>query len=337
MKFSRSEKLQGKHEIISHKQQAILVLEIKVIVSLKIKLSMNIKKIRRARIFTLIIFLFVCSVARSQFSTYHNFPEQFAAWGYLEFGSSSQCVNNVCDTELVYQQSFDIMIAGNSYHQLFKDGMYIGGLREDSSAKRIYYFPFNDVTEYLLYDFNVSVGDTVHTYTIGCGGITATVTSIDSTNQFSPDYRKVIHFQAPVSDWVEGIGCVGGLLAPGCNGVDFSWELICFKVDSNFILSGSTPAVDCDIINSVKNNSSVQNKLYPSIIERGSPMHISIKDPDGAELIISNTIGKIIKREKLKSALSDILTDDFPTGIFTVTIISSNGRISLGKFVVVEK
>ena len=49
---------------------------------------------------------------------------------------------------------------GNSYLSSYFDN-YKGAIRQDTLLKRVYIVPSDSLTEMLLYDFNLSVGDTL--------------------------------------------------------------------------------------------------------------------------------------------------------------------------------
>ena len=57
------------------------------------------------------------------------------------------------------QLNGDTVINSLNYKKIFENSLYAGALREDN--KIIYFIPGNSLTEYLLYNFNLTVGDSI--------------------------------------------------------------------------------------------------------------------------------------------------------------------------------
>ncbi len=117
---------------------------------------------------------------------------------------------------------------------------YYGGLRED--AKRIYFT--KDGTETLIYDFNLSVGDSFPSEMSGEYFKVSMIDSVSINGQFRKRYAFVNNASGtPVpwsfGSWIEGIGNsgIGGLLRrlawqPTC---DCSTDNLCVKLDNSWI------------------------------------------------------------------------------------------------------
>ncbi len=126
--------------------------------------------------------------------------------------------------------------------------------------------------EFLLYDFNLGIGDSVilpitlcdTTYTS-----TVYVTSVDSVLLEDMNYRRRINlmFYYPFS-WIEGIGSDDGLLYPKFIGTACvcDTELICFRQNDSFLYYNETNMPCFDFIVSNKEDVYIYNnfQLYPN-------------------------------------------------------------------------
>lgn len=103
----------------------------------------------------------------------------------------------------------------------------IGGIREDTTGK-IYFKYLNLINsidpafhenitfseeEYILYDFNIEIGDTVDWIPNGEPNV---VSNVDTIELFENDFRRKIIFEptilyTPETSWIEGIGSSSGL------------------------------------------------------------------------------------------------------------------------------
>lgn len=92
-------------------------------------------------------------------------------------------------------------------------------LREDTVMKKVYiYDPYLTPTDQLLYDFSLSIGDTLKSdYNKGKFGDYLVLTSIDSVTLLNGEIRKRFIFNPNSSDYgyyIEGIGGSQGLFPP---------------------------------------------------------------------------------------------------------------------------
>lgn len=118
-----------------------------------------------------------------------------------------------------YHLTTDTVINTRRYVKLYKGNGYRGALREGNNAK-IYYIPADSTGEYLLYDFNVQVGDTLDNLwydhsTLSFSRVRTIVTEIQETlprtivltvNIFDDEgVETVIDWQQQLY-WIEGVG-----------------------------------------------------------------------------------------------------------------------------------
>lgn len=234
-----------------------------------------------------ILAFFCFNVAHGQ--TYVSFPDSNAVW-----------INEYCTDEWDYSHpsgtpqflgcfpehyskiamnNEDTVISGHQYSKLFlmPYGDYIGGIRD--SAMTVHFLPKDSIQELLMYDFDVSVGDSVDFYTIYDYGLGYPTTALTYA-QASPfakevnyvdsiligsDFRKVIHIGDML--WVEGVGNQTGLFwDSGSNVSGYGTLLSCMsKNDTTYFPtydSGQGCQLNVDVIE--KNRDLNQVTIFPN-------------------------------------------------------------------------
>src|SRR6185295_14800092 len=174
--------------------------------------------------------------ALSQTSIYHPFPVSDAVW------RENRSAEDASYSYLWTEQKFingDTVIGGNTYHKIYETGIltlslplwaggtfissnpfydtYQGAIREDLNHTIYIVLPFHP-SEDLLYDFNLSAGDTIQNCYLHSNAITILVQRIDSIFD-GADYRKqfvltgdTVASAIPYTTIIEGIGTTRGLL-----------------------------------------------------------------------------------------------------------------------------
>lgn len=249
----------------------------------------------------------------------------------------------------------DVVIGGKSYHKVFLSetdatlgtSSYVGGLREDISARRIYYYNLATSTERLLFDFSLAIGDTIYT---GPGGAAdGIVYNVDIVNIGGVD-RTRITFRSLTSstpwslgEWVEGIGNtgLGGLLGsammqPTC---DCATETICFSNNGvNQYHNGKYASIDCDNVFSLTGLATLTSdgvKISPNPAEGNVSFYLGTSR--FGRLIIADITGRVII--SIDVAGQDIVEVNVKTmnaGPYVFTLYAADGTQTNGKFVVAE-
>lgn len=144
-----------------------------------------------------------------------------------------------------YYLSGDTILNGKTYkkviarlpNNLLQPTYYMGAIREE--AGKVFKLYIDDETmvtgEFLLYDFTVKVGDTIHS-TSPSGELSRkpVVTKIDTIELLTGVKRKRFFFdQSSEKIWIEGIGSIRGLFSQAyehvTNGI--IENLVCYKQD----------------------------------------------------------------------------------------------------------
>jgi hypothetical protein len=148
----------------------------------------------------LLLAAMITLTAQSQTSAYHPFPTGNADWVYRYYDSFHNPTPNFTS----YSFNGDTIISSTIYKKVFTNASYSGAIRE--SAKVIYFVPDTSSTEYLLYNFNLDLGDTIIRPFGGaaCVNDTVIVTQVDSVLT-SDGYHRQLWFNS-FAYWIEGIG-----------------------------------------------------------------------------------------------------------------------------------
>jgi hypothetical protein len=190
---------------------------------------------------TILVIPFVVSAllqSKANAQGYFPFPDSAALWvqtySFMVVGPpfpefEVQAVANI------QVNGSDTIIADITYSQLtdLLTGAYYGGIRDDGG--RVWHVPPDSVNAYILYDFTVSPGDTVHDVIYyqafpGNWGGPHLVDLIVEDVYADPAWggRLVVH--AGAWPWIEGIGHAQGLLAePDINVSGYQLRLECMS------------------------------------------------------------------------------------------------------------
>ncbi len=281
---------------------------------------------------------------------YISFPDSNAVWSEVYYPPLSGSDFPTGHNYVVFNE--DTIIESKTYHKLFlledtvfnrNNAQYFGAIREDIT-KKVYYrgqhIPadsyYEEDEEYLLYDFSLSIGDTIRNVKfVLVDQEWLVVTDID-TILFNDNYRKVFFFSYPYVRWIEGIGNDRGLLfysgTVPSNGL---WnDLICFFQEGELIyhLSEYTGCFYDDEtgINeySIKENPRISSNPIESIgilsWKPGKFNYLRITDCSG-KLIINYDIRNFSEYEIIKK--------NFNPGIYIYQLISEEGKSFTGKFI----
>lgn len=278
----------------------------------------------------LLIITIITISAKGQTSVYHPFPMTNGNWVYQYYDDFHMSTNYYGG----YQITGDTTISGINYKKISGCGAQWvcdgGGIRENNRI--IYFRPDTATTEYVLYDFNKTVGDTIiHPYGGAvCSNDTVTIILEDSV-QCSDGYHRQLWLSSSAI-WIEGVGSVSYLLNP-CNVLCLSGNdvLQCMSGDSGFSYPyGST---SCFVSISENMNFSDGILLYPNPFHTTTTLEFK-RGFNNCKLNIYNSFGKQIRRQNIISRVTIINRDGLEDGSYFYQLISDNGQITRGKFIV---
>ncbi len=174
------------------------------------------------------------------------------------------------DYTYMHRLANDTLIGGQNYVQLEsnENGIfaYEGALRESES--QIYYIPAGSTHEYLLYDFNVQVGDTLTNLWIGGQeseyelGLNRDIIIVEDIKGTAPSRKFYISFTYDywqgMFRWIEGVGLnegpAGWSYVPGTP-VDPTPEILCAYKDGKRVYATSQAEQHSCCYNAQKINS----------------------------------------------------------------------------------
>ena len=298
-----------------------------------------------------IVFLFVGVQTNAQ--QYIPFPTDSAQWSIRRNQGTP-----FSQTSFQYKMKGDTLINGIKYHKIYysHDLAYNSPnqtlhcfLREDTTKKVFVKYPVGsgiDTTEFILYNFNLAVGDTVTIKLLYPSDslFKLVVTNVDSSN-FLTGYRKYIGLKtAGISmwggscdndiTWVDGMGGNGLFYNEfpqlACFG-NYSYDMVCFWHKGVYVFGGTF----CDYetgIDEIKNGNN-QSYIFPDPLNDISFIEFAGKQYVNME--IYNVLGEKIKEINIKDKEKISLNKtDFSLGVFIYRLISQNGHYQIGKFVV---
>ena len=229
----------------------------------------------------------------------------------------------------------------------------LGGLREDS-LKHIYYLPlliypgcmcyhcsmYIFPPEYLLYRFDIEIGETV---SLGPGSKSLDdfiVYAIDSV-LVDGSYRKRYDMN-PVYGygdqyWIEGIGSDMGLFGPSCNPFEGFLQLLCYEDSATFYNPGGTCFIWTFV--SVPENESETGFIVSPNPAKGK-LVISVQGFNGQAGILKafNLFGQEIYNKTISSNISkhEIDISNWQPGIYVFSLYEEGELLQTDKVVVVR-
>lgn len=200
---------------------------------------------------------------------------------------------------------------------------YYGFLREESKVisfipnQEFSSYSYYDTSEYILYDFNLEVGDTFY---LGLSELYSTVYDIDSVQLNNGEWRRrillteVTSYICYLMEWVEGAGNLNG--HPFYNNVisclDHFPNFSCYHVNQDTLYGDCTPTVSSNEVKEIQ-----KLKLYPN------PVHQELIIDNDLQLgklrysIYSNSGKKIIDNELMTNRIN---TDKLSLGVYFLQI-----------------
>ncbi len=293
----------------------------------------------------LIAILFSLSV-KGQTNVYHPFPDSDAVWNInmiancaprgweFDYYSVRISGDTILNSEVYHKLS--ISFIQHSATDFCSEALgYQGAIRQDTSLKKVFYFPPTDTIEHLLYDFNMQVGDTVrgflHSYQND-----DVVQSIDSV-LVGGNYRKRWNINPGYHiSLIDGIGSTYGLIqaSPGTT-IDLpDYSITCFS--QNGITLYPDTSTHCELIDNTKENST--NIYFASISP--NPFHSTALLQVGSAfetacLKVYNPSGSIVMEKRLSNQKSFVLNRaELHNGIYFLQLINDTGQMTIGKLVV---
>jgi hypothetical protein len=266
----------------------------------------------------------------SQHSDYISLADTNKVWNVFEnmiwWGETYSYIIQKCDEE-----------GKGQYYSVLKsqNGVVIensGYIREDTIQKKVYFLENEE--EYIIYDFNLEVGDAFSTYGWE-------VENIDSILLDDGQYRKRWIFWQD-NFWIEGIGSSLGLIHQ-----DWAFKkhipeatLICYyELDSLIYFNSNYDSCYYGFVDSVEDpNINDIISVYPNPAK--DLLHVKIDVPQLEEktkvIFIHDISGTGMINEKFTKNEHTVSLKNFPAGIYTAFIMCEGHILKTEKIVVVK-
>jgi hypothetical protein len=293
----------------------------------------------------IVLMLLATIFAKAQTSVYHPFPESNAIWN-IKCGVWPCYNSNSWNEYFSYTILGDTVINTITYHKwyipevVYADNCdsinfagYIGAFRNDIPNKKVYYIHSGSNTEEVLYDFNITVGDTINK-SWGFKQPYVMVVSVEDSVRVGENYRKIWHassISAGSVDIIEGIGGTRGPIKYWDVIDPPTYNLICFSQNGNINYPGDSPCNIISLINS--NDAEMSATLSPNPFHFSSQLTLS-KTFSNAELKIYNTNGDQVRQQRISSQTTTIYRDGLSDGVYLFQINNSKGKTASGKLVI---
>lgn len=303
---------------------------------------------------TLLIILIITSGSvQSQTSLYHPFPDSNATWCCTYyFTVSADCYDGYSTYTMWGKQMINniwynkILVYDSAEHYHCQPPNYLGTtittdtlfIRQDSSLKKVWFYDSASSSDKILYNFNLSVGDTLDSTKVhfGNNGFTAPkiITSIDSvlingTYRNRYNYNNSCTFSPTDTSIIEGIGALHGFIyPPSC--FEFLFFLNAFH-QNNTLYYGNSTAQCYDFTSGIAEAVDKLNiSVYPNPTK--DELTITLSQFQKAKLEIYNSIGEKIYTQHI-TVSNKLQTSNWHEGIYFIRITSGE-KIVTGKFVV---
>lgn len=251
--------------------------------------------------------------------TYHPFPVDSARWRVSYGMSIAGCTGFAGEAQ--YEITGDTIIDNQTYHKIYQISYssspscymtggngFACGIREDSS-KHVYRRYDALYPEELLYDFNLNVGDTVHTMqNCGCDAVVDSIDSVLVGATYRKQYHVALNFFCGGGhiEIIEGVGSTGGPME--CFGwLEAGSSLTCFWQDGNTLLP--TPNTNCaplvEGVDGIENETVLSVNPNPAIDE--VVITSSLQYLHAQEVTITDVNGRIVRREVIEPVSGGLL------------------------------
>lgn len=273
----------------------------------------------------IILFSILPYLVQGQSSVYKPFPTNYGNWVYQYYNDNGSPSGSYTE----YILKGDTSISSTNYSKIFVDGIYAGAIRE--SNKVVYIIPDSSSgNEYVLYDWNLTQGDTIIKPYGGavCGGDTVTIYSVDSVLA-SDGYHRRLHLSS-WSIWIEGIGSIAYLLEPAqllC--VSGNDKITCMNNDSSWIYPAGRNKCVVSLREHSENNENLKVFPNPSF----GKINITLSNAHINEVTLYDLSGRIaLKKESLSS--NSLILENLEPGSYILSIVDQNARKTIRKVII---
>ena len=211
----------------------------------------------------------------------------------------------------------------------------MGALRQDINTKKIFYKPLA-ANELVLFDFNLSVGDTIH-HAYRDDGIDyiynptdITVEKIDSV-LVGTVYFKLFKLHNVTGDYIgsliEGVGNTAGLFELLEGSLLGYNHLRCFSI-KNITKYG---AGQCILTTDVNEKNTIENSIWVFPNPTNGKVQLIVNKENVSFYEITNILGKCVAQALLINEKTEINIAEQKNGIYFLKVYDKNGNSMVKK------
>jgi len=308
---------------------------------------------------------FALTTAQGQTNVYHSFPDS-AVWRVDHHSHYNLQYPFDVKYYFQYYMTGDTLINLNVYKKIFEsyvkvdvilwtyptdpptstNAHYVGALRDDSLANMTFFVLPNSNADSLLYDYNLSVGDTVKGLTSTYPSIyTMVVSSVDSV-LINGQYRtkwNINNFWGSDSIYIiEGIGSSTGLIEQLYSyAIEFTDRyLVCVKDSSNTLfVSDYNSDMGCNLIYEGLNETHSNNSFncYPNPFTSQTTFQID-KGFKNATLTVYNSFGqRVTQYDNISGQTFTLNRENMRSGVYFFILLQEGITVGTGKLILTDK
>jgi hypothetical protein len=269
-----------------------------------------------------------------------RFADSTAQWNVTEY-TPFQTV--VTFTTTIYKLSDDTIIGSKSYQKITSANNNLDLVRRDS-ANKIYHIFSGDSIEYLIYDFNKSVGDT---FSIMGGRGLVDVLSVDTILLDRPRKRMSLNIDFGVTSrpynpftCIDGIGAINSqFLFPGVEVTEYNapaHELLCYY-QKDSVIYHSQYFAECYISSPNAINNLIESRVVHVLPNPAAQSYVDVQidvltNPLTFE--VEDIAGKLVLKQDLVGNLNRVELSSMSKGIYFYSIRDTVQKISSGKLII---
>ncbi|PKP00704.1 MAG: hypothetical protein CVU11_17075 [Bacteroidetes bacterium HGW-Bacteroidetes-6] len=307
---------------------------------------------------------FVLGMAQGQTNVYHSFPDT-ATWRVDYSYTSYFHFPCFADYYFQYTTAGDTLINGSVYKKINRSYVYetmhscvepygppdppetgyAGALRDDPTANKTYFVFPGATADSLLYDYNLTVGDSFSgfiTYKYSIDIHPYVVSSVDSVmvnGQYRKRWNFIPHNVNSTPYIIEGIGTNAGLIDVIYSyPIDFTRRyLVCVMNNSGTIYNSEyTSEMGCNIITEGINQLEIGNGAYwyPNPFSTQTTLQTDrfLKD---ARLAVYNQLGQQVREaNNISGRTVSFHRNNLPAGIYFFSLTENHKILHAGKVLI---
>jgi hypothetical protein len=167
-------------------------------------------------------------------------------------------------------------------------------LREDVNQQRVYRYDTQENNEYVLFDFSVSIGDTVYLNQLDQERIIAAIDTLQTNDGIKRRRFSYTTSSSPEEGYVEGIGGPQGFFIDPIPFFENGYFVMCVKSKDDEVILSNRGCYSFTTINSLSSSKNYL-KIYPNLVDDV----VTIDSPTNQDMVVYNLVGNSVFTQKL--------------------------------------